>query len=121
MKTWELKVMSDLVKIGVQEEEGYDIIRERWYVVAENLAGARYAYHGMEDKHEAEERLALLILDGGVDPITSDGWDEMYPVYGSLEYQAQEPEIVAAERRDMIEDTAKTIGMSYRKRDEVLA
>lgn len=98
-KVWELILMSDLVKVGVQEEEGYDIIRELWYVVAVDATGRRFRDHFNLEKYEAEERLALFILDGGVDGEAS--WNEMYPVYGSEAYIDQEPEIVAAERREI--------------------
>ncbi len=95
---WELLVTSDLVKVGVQEEEGYDIIRERWYVVAESEDGRRFSHGWMFDRaDEAQERLAQIARDGGIDPVRSN-WYEMYPVYGSLEYQRREPEIAAAER-----------------------
>lgn len=99
---WELILMSDLVKVGVHEEEGYDIIRELWYVVAVDATGRRFRDHANLGKHEAEDRLALFILDGGVDGEAS--WDEMYPVYGSLAYQDQEPEMVAAERKNVLDN-----------------
>lgn len=101
-KVWELNLMSDLVKVGVHEEEGYDIIRELWYVVAVDASGRRFRDHFNLEKHEAEERLALFILDGGVDGKRS--WNEMYPVYGSLAYQDQEPEMAAAERDTVLEN-----------------
>ena len=101
-KVWELILMSDLVKVGVQEEEGYDIIRELWYVVAVDTTGRRFRHNANLEKHEAEERLALFILDGGVDGEAS--WNEMYPVYGSLAYQDQEPEMVAAERKNVLDN-----------------
>lgn len=114
MKTWELILMSDLVKVGTHEEEGYDIIRELWYVVAVDLSGRRFAHDAMMEKYEAEERLALFILDGGVDGEKS--WGEMYPVYGSIAYQDQQPEIVAAERRlDLEGPGRRIIGMRYDK------
>jgi hypothetical protein len=107
MMNWELILMSDLVKVGVTEEEGQDIIRELWYVAAVNPAGRRFAYGALELQREAEERLALLLADGGVDPIRSDNWNEMYPVYGSAEYQLQEPELVAAEKKETLEREAE--------------
>jgi len=97
----ELVLMSDLVKVGVHEEEGYDIIRELWYVAAIDATGRRFRHHDNLEKHEAEERLALFILDGGVDGEAS--WNEMYPVYGSMAYVDQEPEIVASERKNVLE------------------
>jgi len=107
MMNWELILMSDLVKVGVTEEEGQDIIRELWYVAAVNPAGRRFAYGALELQREAEERLALLLADGGVDPIRGDNWNEMYPVYGSAEYQLQEPELVAAEKKETFEREAE--------------
>jgi hypothetical protein len=98
---WELILASDLVKIGTHPEDGEDIIRELWYIQAINTAGRRFRHQALATQAEAEERLALLVLDGGVDPVRSDGWDETYPVYGSVEYQLQEPELVAAERREI--------------------
>jgi hypothetical protein len=103
-KTWDLILMSDLVKVGVHEEEGYDIIRERWYMGAEAPSGRRFRHGALLDQHEAEERLALLILDGGVDPERSDGWEEMYPVYGSEYFQANQAQDAADER--LAEDAA---------------
>ena len=111
--TWELVVMSDLVKIGVQEEEGYDIIRERWYVVAESLEGHRFSHGWMfETPAEADERMGQIARDGGVDPVRSN-WYEMYPAYGSPAYQEKEPEIVAEERRRDMEDQGRIVGMRY--------
>lgn len=104
-KTWELSLMSDLVKAGMIED-GEGVIRELWYVVAVDATGRRFRYHDMTQQHEAEERLALFVLNGGVDPVRSDGWDEMYPVYGSPAYEAEEPEIVAAERRQEMDEAA---------------
>jgi len=98
---WELILASDLVKVGTHPEDGEDIIRELWYIQAINTAGRRFRHQALTTQAEAEERLALLVLDGGVDPVRSDGWDETYPVYGSVEYQLQEPELVAAERREI--------------------
>jgi hypothetical protein len=100
-KVWELVLMSDLVKVGVTEEEGHDIIRELWYVVAVDASGRRFRHNANLEKHEAEERLALFILDGGIDGEAS--WDEMYPVYGSSAYVDQQPEMVAAEKREVLE------------------
>ena len=102
---WELTLMSDLVKVDVNEDG--DVIRERWYVAAVNHAGRRFAYGALELQHEAEERLALLVADGGVDPIRSAHWNEMYPVYGSVEYQLQEPELVRAEKKETLEREAE--------------
>jgi len=98
---WELALSSDLVKIGTHPEDGEDIIRELWYVEAINQHGRRFRHDALEAKYLAEERFALLVLDGGVDPVRSDRWNETYPVYGSIEYQIQEPELVAAERREI--------------------
>ena len=103
---WELILASDLVKIGTHPEDGEDIIRELWYVQAVNLAGRRFRHQAMVTKAEAEERLALLIADGGVDPVRSDRWDETYPVYGSVEYQIQEPELVRAEKKECLDREA---------------
>lgn len=119
-KTWELILKSDLVKVGTHEEESYDIIRELWYVVAVDAAGFRFSHGAMTAKDEAQERLALFVLDGGVDPEAS-GWVEIDPVYGSLAYQFREPEIVAAERCLAIQDTKLIIGMKYDKKDRVTA
>lgn len=101
-KVWELILMSDLVKVGVQEEEGYDIIRELWYVVAVDATGRRFRGHFNLEKYEAEERLSLFILDGGVDGEAS--WNEMYPAYGSMAYQDQEHELVASERKNVLDN-----------------
>jgi hypothetical protein len=103
-KVWELILMSDLVKVGITEEEAQDIIRELWYVVAVDATGRRFRDHANLEKHEAEERLVLFILDGGVDGEAS--WDEMYPVYGSMAYQDQEPELVADEKREVLDGEA---------------
>ncbi len=103
LMTWEMILMSDLVKIGVHEEESYDIVRERWYVVAEDESGRRFS-HGFlfETSAEAQDRLNQIARDGGVDPIRSN-WYEMQAAYGSPAYQDQEPEIVAAERRQELD------------------
>lgn len=104
MVSWQLILMSDLVKVDVNEDG--DVIRELWFVAAENEAGRRFRHIAMGTQAEAEERLALLVIDGGVDPVRSNGWDETYPVYGSVEYQIQEPEIVRAEKKECLEREA---------------
>lgn len=101
-KGWELVVMSDLVKVGVTEEECEDIIRERWYVVACDATGRQFAGSCLfSSLHEAQERLEQIARDGGVDPIRSN-WYEMQPTYGSEAYisQGTEAELVAMERRE---------------------
>lgn len=100
--SWELVLMSDLVKVGTHPEDGEDIIRELWYVAAESELGRRFRHAEMTTQAAAEERLALLVADGGVDPLRSQGWIEMYPVYGSLWYQGsgEEQKVLAAEIQD---------------------
>ena len=102
MKTWELMVMSDLVKVGTHEEEGYDIIRERWYIVAYDETGRRFSQGILFcSQAEADDRAAQMARDGGADPIRSN-WYEMSPAYGSPAYieQGTEYELAALERRE---------------------
>ena len=126
MTNWELILMSDLVKVGVHPEDGHDIIRELWFVAAENGAGRRFRHVAMGTQDDAEERLALLVADGGVDPLRSDGWDETYPVYGSVEYQLQEPEIARAEKKECLEREAderarlRSLGFKLNRAGEVI-
>jgi hypothetical protein len=118
MKNWSLILKSDLVKIGTTED-GEDVVRELWYVVAVDAAGRRFRDGRSFEREEAEERLALFVLDGGVDGEAS--WSEMYPVYGSAAYQDQEPLLVAAERQEAMADTKRTIGMRYDAKNRVMA
>ncbi len=96
LKTWVLFLMSDLVKVDVNED-GEDVIQEFWYAVAEDGFGSRFREPRGTVRAEAEERLGLYVADGGVDGKAS--WTEMQAAYGSEAYLVQEPEIVAAERR----------------------
>lgn len=126
MASWQLILMSDLVKVGVHPEDGRDIIRELWFVAAENEAGRRFRHVAMGTQDEAEERLVLLVIDGGVDPVRSNCWDETYPVYGSAEYQLQEPEIARAEKKECLEREAderarlRALGFNLNKFGEVI-
>lgn len=103
-KVWELVVMSDLVRLTHYDEDcgPSEIIRERWYVVAADETGRRFAQGILfESLAEAEERALQMTRDGGVDPIASN-WHEMSPVYGSEAYVSQgtEAELLAMERRE---------------------
>jgi hypothetical protein len=102
MKTWDLTVMSDLVVIGRQEEEGYEIIRERWYLVACDASGRQFSQCILfSSQVEADEHATQMARDGGVDPVRSN-WYEMTPAYGSEAYvtQGSETELLALERRE---------------------
>lgn len=99
-KIWDLAVSSDLVRIGAHWEDNSDIIRELFHIEAVDARGRRFRSNVI-DKDEIQERLALIVLDGGIDPIKSK-WAETYPVYGSLAYVSQgtEAELIAMERRE---------------------
>lgn len=113
---WELQLSSDLKVVGHQEEEGYEIIREVYFLTAVDwISGRRFQQCAGMDKDAAEERLALMKIDGGVDPVRSH-WDETYAVYGSQAYLDQEPEMVWNEKQANIADTAPIIGMRYDKK-----
>ncbi len=95
---FDLIVMSDLVRCGTNED-GEEIILPRWYPVAEDRKGYRYAAPMMFDTEgEAQDRRDQIARDGGVDPIRS-GWFQMSPVYGSEAYQESgaEAELIAWE------------------------
>lgn len=99
-KAWDLAVASDLVRVGAHWEDNSDVIRELFYLTATDVSGRRFRSDWI-DKDEIQERLALIVLDGGINPVAS-AWAETYPVYGSLAYVSQgtEAELAAQERRE---------------------
>jgi hypothetical protein len=84
---WSVGFPSDFVVVGHNPENADmsnprgEIVRERWYILAEDAKGNRRVWGGLYDSPEAAE--AAYSLEAP--PI--DLWDETQPCYGSEAYQ----------------------------------
>lgn len=72
--TWTITIRSDFVVAGHNEEWG-ELLRERFYLAAENEHGDRRITGSFETPEQAED----AILDAP--PVAE--WEPSYPVYGS--------------------------------------
>jgi hypothetical protein len=96
-----LFVRDYVVCVG-RSEDGEDILRSRYAVIAEAHNGYRWQHErGFESEAEAEALQAVIeaSLARFVD-LDADHWFEIDPCYGSPAYLRAEPDIVARERRE---------------------
>jgi hypothetical protein len=89
---------SDLTVVGTNPEMADmsnprgEIIRERWYAIAEDASGNRWRWGWYETAEEAEHAFRAI-----APPVAQ--WEETYPSYGSPAYeQYGEAELVAWEK-----------------------
>ena len=87
--------------VGRNPEDGSEVVRDFFLVVAENARGARVAHDRLfADEAEAEafaDRVYEAVVGGGR-KLSAAHWSETDPCYGSEAYVEAEPEIVAHER-----------------------
>jgi hypothetical protein len=104
---WRAAPWSDLA-IGEWREDHYQGLT-LWTVAIESRRGRRLLYCGpvdvsSEDKAAAfAARINRHIADHPDYEPKEQLWNETYPVYGSDQYEADQPQIVADERRQAIE------------------
>lgn len=106
-------VTSDLVQIGVNEDDGEPVIREAFYVFAEDEQGYRWAHQhtfctkqGRDPQGDAARAQALC------DRITASGsidfqyWTEIDPCYGSPAYIKE-----GVEEQRWLEERMEALGL----------
>ena len=105
---WTVGIRSDIVITG-RNPENADMSNpdgnyygERFYAIATAPNGARRRHYRMFKTEQLAEDFYLFFAA----PIWADDWFETDPEYGSRAYEAAEPEIVAAEKRDALDDEA---------------
>lgn len=116
--TWTFSARSDLVVTGHDPEDGEAFHGCRWYVVATSSRGARYAHDYSETvrRDEMPESIALLLArmeTANISPVGRAHWHPIDPEYGSPAYRAEEPEIVAMEKRDALDWEADNRGCAF--------
>jgi hypothetical protein len=98
----DLRVVGRNPEMADMDNPRGDIIREVFYVLAENMQGRRWAHtFGSEDRARVE-RLVVRIRRAWRDgfPLNLELWNEVDPAYGSPAYEQAEPKIVARERAE---------------------
>jgi hypothetical protein len=102
---WTVEIRSVTVVIGRNPENADmgnpngDYYGDRFYAIATAPDGQRRRHEGMFRTAELAEDFYVLFAA----PIWSDDWFDTYPEYGSPAYEAVEPEVVAAEKRDALD------------------
>lgn len=92
------------VEVAIHPEDGSLIFRDRIMVYAITRSGARYCRQFLPEQQEAVERMCARARAAGCITLEA-GWVEWYPVYGSAEWEDQEPLVVAREKEEAAFET----------------